>query len=31
MRDALTATVQAIGYALITGAAVWLLVSYAPS
>ena len=31
MREALTATLQAIGYVLMTGAAVWLVFQYVPS
>ena len=31
MREALTAALHAIGYALVTSAAVWLLLRYVPS
>ncbi len=31
MREVLAAAVQTIGYALVTGAALWLVFQYAPS
>ena len=31
MRESLTAALQAIGYVLVTSAAVWLVFQYAPS